>query len=210
MFDLYLAEALTLLMVHTLAVISPGPDFALTIKQTIVHGKRAGLMTALGVALGICVHISYSVLGLGLIIAQSEQLFFIAKCIGTLYLTYIGFNLLRSKKQSTSDMETEIQPQIQRHNFVFSGFLCNLLNPKATLFFIAIFSSIISAETPLSIQACYGVVIFISTLTWFSFIAYFFSNEKIRHKFLQRQHLFERFMGIALLSFAAKLALSAP
>ena len=211
MFDLYIAEALTLFMVHSLAVVSPGPDFALTMKQSIVHGKRAGLMTALGVALGICVHISYSILGVGLIIAQSEQLFFIAQCIGTAYLTYVGLNLLLAKKQSSPMEQMESVDQPFRHRgFLFSGFLCNVLNPKATLFFIAIFSSVVQAQTPLSIQYIYGVFIFISTLAWFSFVAYFFSNRNIREKFLKRQHIFERTMGVAILSFAAKLALSVP
>ena len=64
-------EFMTVALVHLLAVASPGPDFAVVVRESVAQGRRAGSWTALGVGCGIFVHVAYSLLGIGLIVSQS-------------------------------------------------------------------------------------------------------------------------------------------
>ena len=72
---MYWTEFLTVALIHLLAVASPGPDFAVVIRESVSHGRRAGLFTALGVGCAIFLHVAYSLLGIGLIVSQSLLLF---------------------------------------------------------------------------------------------------------------------------------------
>src|SRR4051794_31688078 len=87
---MYLAEFLTVALVHLLAVASPGPDFAVVLRESVTRGRPAGIFTALGVGSGIVLHVSYSLLGIGLLISQSILLFSLLKWLAAAYLIYIG------------------------------------------------------------------------------------------------------------------------
>lgn len=205
MFAPYLDEFLMLSLVHFLAVIAPGPDFAVVIRQSISFGRKSALITSLGIGAGISVHILYTLLGIGFIITQSETAFMVAKISGGLYLAYIGFNMLLSKPQKQTDIDTE--PNQHKGAFML-GFMTNLLNPKATMFFLAIFTAIVSIDTPLAVQSIYGIWIALTTALWFSLVSLFFSQQSVRAKFVSHGYIFERVMGVILLLFAARLGWS--
>ena len=95
----YWMEFLTVALVHLLAVASPGPDFAVVVRESVTQGQRAGLWTALGVGSGIFVHIAYSLLGIGLIVSQSILLFNLFKWLAAGYLVYLGWKALRARPQ---------------------------------------------------------------------------------------------------------------
>lgn len=139
----YWPEFITVALVHFLAVASPGPDFAVMLRQALCQSRRNALLTAVGIGTGILIHVGYSLLGIGLIIQQSLVLFSILKIIGALYLTWIAIQCLRSKAGGIH-VETE-NGELQSGLAAFRlGFLTNTLNPKATLFFVSLFSVIIS------------------------------------------------------------------
>jgi len=205
----YLHEFLMLTLIHFLAVISPGPDFAIVLRQSISFGRKTAIITSLGIGAGIAVHVIYTLLGIGLLISQSAYLMLSAKVLGATYLTYLGINLLRSKasKDQPSSIKTDNNKEDQKKAFMI-GFMTNVFNPKATLFFLAIFSTIINPNTPLAIQLIYGVWIVVTTAAWFSLVSFLFSKESIRQRFVKQGYWFERVMGAILLAFAAKLFLS--
>jgi threonine/homoserine/homoserine lactone efflux protein len=89
-----------------------------------------------------------------------------------------------------------------------TGFLTNATNPKATLFFLAIFTTIISATMPLQIQALYGLWMCFVNALWFVIVALFFSSARVRLLFMRMGHWFERTMGVILILFAGRLILS--
>lgn len=205
----YINEFLLITLVHLLAVISPGPDFAIVIRQSISFGRKTAIITSLGIAAGISVHMLYTLLGIGLLITQSEMAFMAAKIIGTLYLCYLGVKLLFSKAVTGTDTEIKIDHDNNHHRRAFLiGFMTNLFNPKATLFFLSLFTTIVSRETPLLVQSVYGVWIALTTGLWFSLVSFLFSQQKVRAKFVRYGYLFERLMGGVLLLFAAKLAMA--
>ncbi|WP_277758845.1 LysE family translocator [Pseudomonas sp. A34-9] len=211
MYSNYLGEFLALATIHFLAVVAPGPDFAVTIRQSVRFGRLVGICTALGIGAGISVHVLYTLLGVGALMHTTPWLLTVAKVIGGAYILYLGVSLLRSKPKSALEGEKSSEdPVVEQTLFkAFStGFLTNATNPKATLFFLAIFNTIISAETPLQIQAFYGLWMCFVNALWFVIVALFFSSSKVRLLFMRMGHWFERTMGVVLILFAGRLMLS--
>ncbi|MGF0242355.1 LysE family translocator [Rhodococcus sp. IEGM1300] len=207
----YLGEFLALAIVHFLAVIAPGPDFAVTIRQSVRFGRLVGICTALGIGAGISVHVLYTLLGVGALMHTTPWLLTVAKVVGAAYILYLGVSLLRSKPKSVLEGENGTREAVAEQTLMkafTTGFLTNATNPKATLFFLAIFTTLISATTPLKIQMLYGVWMCFVNALWFVIVALFFSSAKVRLLFLRLGHWFERTMGVILILFAGRLILS--
>lgn len=207
----YLGEFLALATIHFLAVVAPGPDFAVTIRQSVRFGRWTGICTALGIGAGISVHVLYTLLGVGALMHTIPWMLTLAKVIGGAYILYLGISLLRSQPKSVLEGEKEAdEPLVEQTLFkaFTTGFLTNATNPKATLFFLAIFTTLVSSTTPLAIQALYGVWMCCVNALWFVIVALFFSSNKVRLLFLRMGHWFERTMGVILILFAGRLILS--
>lgn len=133
---MYWPEFLTVALIHLLAVASPGPDFAVVVRESVAHGRKAGTYTAMGVGTAIFLHVGYSLLGIGLIVSQSIVLFNALKWAAAAYLLYIGIKALRAKPASAGDAPVNVVAGERTARGAFtSGFITNGLNPKATLFF---------------------------------------------------------------------------
>jgi RhtB (resistance to homoserine/threonine) family protein len=206
----FLAQFLTIALVHLLAVVSPGPDFAMVTRNSIIYSRKVGIYTSIGIAVGIMVHVAYCLLGIGLVISQSIILFNIVKFIGAGYLLYIGYKSLRAKPAQSVEASSEtVQKDCIGLWAAFKiGFLTNALNPKATLFFLALFTQIIDPATPKIIQLAYGIETMIITFVWFALVSLFFSNLFIRRKIGKVQHYVERVTGAVLIALGIKVALA--
>ncbi|GLZ86650.1 lysine transporter LysE [Metapseudomonas resinovorans] len=206
---MYWTEFLTVALIHLLAVASPGPDFAIVVRESVAHGRRAGTWTALGVGTGIFVHVAYSLLGIGLIVSQSIMLFNALKWAAAAYLLYIGIKALRAKPADPVAAEAALMAgERSPRGALVTGFVTNGLNPKATLFFLSLFTVVINPHTPLAIQAGYGVYLAFATAAWFSLVAMLFSQRRVRAGFARMGHWFDRLMGAVLVGLGIKLAFS--
>lgn len=206
---MYWMEFLTVALVHLLAVASPGPDFAVVVRESVTGGQRSGSCTALGVGSGILLHVAYSLLGIGLIVSQSIVLFNLFKWLAAGYLLYLGVQALRAQPAKVVDLtqETAVQARSGRRAFV-TGFITNGLNPKATLFFLSLFTVIIDPHTPLVVQALYGVYLAFATALWFCLVAWLFSRARVRAGFARMGHWFDRVTGVVLIGLGVRLAVS--
>ncbi|MHA6638606.1 LysE family transporter [Stutzerimonas frequens] len=206
---MYWMEFMTVALVHLLAVASPGPDFAVVVRESVAQGRRAGSWTALGVGCGIFVHVAYSLLGIGLIVSQSIVLFNLFKWLAAAYLVYLGWRALRARPMSLEPVDTANAAVARTawRTFVI-GFVTNGLNPKATLFFLSLFTVVISPDTPLLVQAGYGVYLAGATALWFLLVAWLFSRGRVRAGFARMGHWFDRLTGAVLIGLGARLALS--
>ena len=204
---MYWAEFLTVALIHLLAVASPGPDFAVVVRESVTHGRRAGTWTAFGVGTAIFLHVGYSLLGIGLIVSQSIMLFNALKWLAAAYLLYIGFKALRASpaKPGSDEVQAATVERTPRSAFV-AGFMTNGLNPKATLFFLSLFTVVINPHTPLLVQAGYGVYLALATGLWFCLVAMLFSQQRVRAGFARMGHWFDRAMGAVLVALGIKIA----
>lgn len=209
----YLAEFVSLATIHFLAVVAPGPDFAITVSQSVRYGRRVGIFTAIGIGCGISVHVGYTLLGVGALLHASHNLTIAAKILGGIYLIYLATSLLKAKPaiNKKDDLNNETRQTVSSptiYQAFRTGFFTNATNPKATLFFLAIFTTLISASTPMSIQIAYGVWMCAVNAIWFVMVSMLFSQEHVRAGFMRIGHWFERLMGVIIAVFAAKLMLS--
>lgn len=204
---MYWMEFFTVALIHLLAVASPGPDFAIVVRESVAHGRRAGVFCALGVGTGIFVHVAYSLLGIGLIVSQSIVLFNALKWLAAAYLLYIGFKALRAQPAASGAVEEQAAAPARTPRGAFvTGFVTNGLNPKATLFFLSLFTVVINPHTPLLVQGGYGVYLAVATALWFCLVAMLFSQQRVRDGFARLGHWFDRLMGAVLVGLGIKLA----
>lgn len=167
----------TIAALHLFAVMSPGPDFALIMRQSIIYGRKASIVTSIGIGIGILFHIFYCIIGLGYIISEHESLFIIIKLTGALYLIFIGYKSLTTKSEIKIDKKTnDISPSV----FISftTGFLTNILNPKATLFFLSLYTFIVNEQSNFTIQLFYGIWMSAVTTLWFCLLSIILTNEK--------------------------------
>ncbi len=194
-------------LAHLLAVASPGPDFAIVLRQSLRHGRRVAIWTSAGVATAILLHVSYSLLGIGLLIRSSEVWFGVFKFAGALYIAWLGVAALRARPRAAAgaDGARTVDEPAPRRAFA-TGFLTNALNPKVSLFFLALFAMVISAHTPKLIQAGYGAWTAVATFGWFVFVSVLFTRPAVSRVFLSHGHWIDRALGLVFLGFAASLA----
>lgn len=202
---------LALVSIFGVAVIAPGPDFVVAVRTSLLYSRKAGLWTALGFALGVGIHVTYTIVGFAAVISQSVLMFSIIKYAGAAYLLYMGWKALRSQGSSESMMDISAvssQQTMSARKALLSGFLTNALNPKATLFFLAMFSQFLTPETPLNVQVFFGATCMIMVWAWFSFVAMGLTVPKIRATFLRFSKWIDRICGGLFIALGVRLALS--
>lgn len=212
--DIFLTQWMTLIVVFSFALISPGPDFVIAVRNAIVYSKRVGFLTAAGFAAGVLVHVTYTVFGIAAIIAQSVMMFNIIKWAGAAYLAYIGFKALRSNGMGKQAIENATlegkdgKQSLSDWSAFRVGFLTNILNPKASLFFLAIFSQIIKPETPFIWQSVYGLTCALMCFAWFSMVTLVLNQGAVRNMFLKASKWIDRTCGALLIALGVKVALA--
>lgn len=203
---------ITIGSIALLGAMSPGPDFAIVSKNTLCHGKKAGLYTAFGVGGGFFIHIAYTLAGIGLVIAQSIVLFSIVKYIGAAYLLYLGIQLLRTKRNDTIETRANdigIHKSTMSNKEAFrQGILANVLNPKVTLFFLSVFTQVIDPSTHFFIQLGYGIETALIVTLWFSLVVLMLSHTQVQKVFQQWKWYIEKMLGSVLVFLGVRLAFS--
>lgn len=195
----------SVLLIHLFAVMSPGPDFVMALRNSLTYSRKTGIYTAIGFGLGIGIHVFYCVFGLAIIISTSELVFNIIKYLGVAYLTYIGVVSIYSKTKDINVGGDAHKIDISTFKAIRIGFLTNVLNPKATLFFLSLFTFVIGPNVPKSIAWVLGVMMMINTAIWFSFVAIFFTQARIRSLFNKYQKAFNLVFGVLLIAIAIKI-----
>jgi len=204
----YLAELAGVMAVFSFAIVAPGADTAMVMRQSLVHGRRAGILTAFGVGTSLLFHLTYTILGLGLIVSQSLLLFSVVKWAGAAYLTYMGIMALRSPAPELPKAgETPSGPMGDGRAFGL-GFLTNALNPKPILFFLSLFSALVSHETPALVKGGYGLVMATCLILWFSAVSCFLTTPRVRAAFVRAGLWINRVTGAVFIAFGVRLALS--
>jgi threonine/homoserine/homoserine lactone efflux protein len=163
-----LDQVLVVAGITLLVMISPGPDMVIVVRNTVIGGRGAGLRTSCGVLTGNLVHIAYCAIGIGWLISQSILAFSILKYAGAAYLVYLGLKSLLSR--GAAPEAAPRRPARGRTWFV-QGFLNNILNPKGTLFYLGVFTLVITPETSVpGVLLLVAVMMAISASFWLCFV----------------------------------------
>jgi RhtB (resistance to homoserine/threonine) family protein len=204
----FFADWLTILSIGIVVVVAPGPDFAITVRNSLSYSRRTGILTAVGIFVGNLVHAGYCLVGIGAVIARSILLFNLLKWLGAAYLIYIGIKSLQAQPQPVNLAERLQSRDISRWMAFRIGFLGNLLNPKATLFSLALFTQLIRPGTPVSVQALYGLTVPVLALVWFALVASLISHRSVKTVIRSISHWIERVTGAVLILLGLRLAIA--
>jgi threonine/homoserine/homoserine lactone efflux protein len=194
---------------YTLAVLvltaSPGPSSLLCMTKGVTAGWRSAAITALGSLTAITCIMTLSFTGLGVVIASSEWVFSLIKWAGAAYLIYLGVLCLMSKQESYAKAKEESQTATRSH--YLSGFIVGASNPKAIVFFTALFPQFIATDAPLMPQ----YLIFASTfvvmeLSWLLFYAYLGARSSNWLLAKGRAKVFNRLTGGVFIGAGALLS----
>jgi RhtB (resistance to homoserine/threonine) family protein len=205
----YLIELASLMAIFSFAIVVPGADTAMVMRQAIVHGRKAAILTSFGIGTALMFHVTYTILGLGLIISKSIMLFNVIKWAGVAYLIYIGIQSLRAGSTDLDTGAVEVSekgaPQSAFKGFAL-GFMANALNPKPVFFFLSIFSTVVSHDTPAAVKLGYGLVMASCLIAWFVAVSFFLTTPAMRAAFGRASKWINRASGAVFIAFGLKLA----
>jgi len=162
-----------------ISVAIPGPDFLLVFQTSLRKGKKAGVLSAFGIASGLVVHGAFATVGLSALLLKSAQAFEIVKWLGALYLVYLSFGLIvdliktgGTQNEELGNTEQQIVESVSKKRYVLRGFLTNVLNIKAALFYVAILPQFAISTQSIQLQlAIFSVIQVVMAFLWFSTLA---------------------------------------
>ncbi|MBS9475897.1 LysE family transporter [Ancylobacter radicis] len=206
----YFSEFATLMAVFAVVIVAPGADFALVVRQSVVHGRKVALVTSFGIGASLLFHISYTILGIGLIVSQSLALFALIKWLGVAYLVYLGIRSFFEKPMNFDERalaaDAGTAGRVSLPACFGMGFLTNALNPKPVLFFLSLFSAMVSPQTPVPVIFLYGIGMASALIAWFAGVTLFFTNPAVRARFAAGGRWFNRVTGATFVLLGLRLA----
>lgn len=190
--------------------LTPGADTMYILGRSISQGKKAGILSALGIASGALIHCLFAVLGLSILLAKSALAFQIVKYVGAFYLIYLGIKMLISSSKASFEL-TEKASNVNFRKIYLSGILTNLLNPKVAFFFLAFIPQFINeaySNSPIPFLVL-GLTFITTGTIWCLILAFFSSklSEKIRANYRFKIWL-DKITGSLFIVLGIKLALS--
>lgn len=199
--------SLLVITISTLGMLSPGPDFFLVIKNAVRYSRSVAMITVLGVLCGIITHMAYCVAGLAVVITTTPWLFHFLKYIGAVYLIWIGVQALRIKGSGSLNIELVVPQNISFKEAFTQGYLCNLLNPKATLFFLAIFTQVLDIHSSLGEKLWYAFIILILGVIWWPILVFLIRSAPVRSILTKMHQWVDKLLGVALIALGIKVGL---
>ena len=184
------------------ALILPGPDFVGVVRSSLTRGTAAGLLTTLGVTVGLGMYATLSLLGLSAVLVKYQWLTWAVRVLGGAYLVYLGIKLLRAKPAKMEDAAA--QGPLRGNAFLF-GFFVTLTNPKAVVLFASVFATAVTASTPGWLMAVMIGLVMASSLTWYSIVALFMSSAPVMRRFENARHWIERVAGASFVLIGGRI-----
>ncbi|AOK48536.1 lysine transporter LysE [Burkholderia sp. MSMB617WGS] len=192
--------------------VTPGPDTAYIVGRSVAQGRGAGLMSALGISAGCCVHVLACAFGLTAVLAASATAFTVIKIVGAAYLVYLGVRLMFSKQEPAAEQSAARRGADKSLRQLFTqGFLTNVLNPKVVLFFVSFFPQFVSADSDHKVLAflTLGAVFLAMSTVWSCTVAWVAGT--VTRRFAGKPGVkkwLDRGVGSAFVGLGVKLATS--
>ncbi|MDR9827757.1 LysE family translocator [Vibrio sp. FNV 38] len=192
----------TLATVHLIGLMSPGPDFALVVQNATRYGRETGVYIALGLSIGILFHSILSLTGVSYLIHQQPLLYTLIQLSGGSYLLYLGFGALlatwkniHSEKPSSGLHRSTLEINNNAQAFK-RGFITNILNPKALVFFVSLMSSLVPAQMSLVGKSAALFILWSISFIWFGALAWLLSTQRLQRKLLSATPYIDSLCGV--------------
>lgn len=198
----------SVLIVFTLAIVSPGPNFIMVVNTALSDSRRAGVYTSLGVATGSGLFALTGMLGLILVINSLPHFAVFVRIVGGSYLAWLGYNMIRSSRnqsQPDTDVQTDTVLVLQPLAAYRIGLLTNLTNPKAWAFYFSLFTLVMTPETPFWAKASLNLAMFVISFAWYASVAVLITDNRIRPIFLRVQPAVQSILGVVLIWLGGRL-----
>ncbi|WP_187488338.1 threonine export protein RhtC [Duffyella gerundensis] len=205
-----LALFLTVAVVHLVALMSPGPDFFFVSQTAASRSRKEAMMGVLGITLGIVVWAGVALMGLHLILQKMAWLHQIIMVGGGLYLLWMGWQLLRSARhQHKNPQQEEVTVELPKKGRSFlKGFLTNLSNPKAVIYFGSVFSLFVGDDVGAGERWGLFLLIIGETFAWFALVAAIFAMPWMRQKYQRVAKWVDGMAGVLFAGFGIHLIIS--
>ncbi|WP_295145916.1 LysE family transporter [uncultured Campylobacter sp.] len=196
----------TIMVTHFIALIVPGPDIFLILRTSLAHGFKQSVFACLGVGAGILVWIILTAFGLKTLFTLFPPLRLILMAFSVAYLLYLSIILLNSSRKGSSiNLGAKHELNASSLRFFTLGFLTNLSNPKAVLYFASIFSNFISDTSEASSVILLMTVIGVESMITFTLLGKIFSAKKAREIFLKNQRMLDGICSAVFAIFACAI-----
>jgi threonine/homoserine/homoserine lactone efflux protein len=190
------------------ALILPGPDFVGVVRSSLTRGTTAGLLTTLGVTIGLGFYAALSLLGLSAILVEYQWLTWAVRVLGGLYLAWLGIKLLRAKPAQPGEELAGSSGEMRGSPLLF-GFIVTLTNPKAIVLFASVFATSVTASTPFWLMALTVGLVMLSSLVWYTIVSLFMSSAPVMRRFQHARHWIERIAGASFVLIGGKIIVDA-
>ncbi|AIR70273.1 MULTISPECIES: threonine export protein RhtC [Dickeya] len=200
---------LTVALVHLIALMSPGPDFFFVSQTAVSRSRREALMGVLGITLGVLVWAAIALMGLHLLLERMAWLHRLVMIGGGLYLCWMGWQMLRSALRKREQQEGDVMVALpQRGKTFMRGFLTNLSNPKALIYFGSVFSLFVGDDVGAAARWGLFALISLETLLWFSLVALVFALPVMRRGYQRLAKWVDGLAGVLFTGFGIHLIIS--
>ncbi|MCS3454719.1 threonine/homoserine/homoserine lactone efflux protein [Aeromonas sp. BIGb0405] len=200
-----LTSWLALAAICVMGAISPGPSLALIIRNTVQGGQRHGVATALGHGLGVGIYALITALGLAILITQTPLLFDLIRYGGAAFLAWLGIKALLAKPQATGVEAGEHQSRGRQG--AFEGFMVAFLNPQLAIFFLALFSQFVHADTGWREGSIMMLTAGGIDALWYVLVALLLSRGPVLAWLKAKSSVIDKLSGLVLLGLALKVVL---
>lgn len=200
------AAFISVVLIHLMAAISPGPSFVMALRTAASEGFRTAAALALGFGLGAVLWATAAMAGLALLFEIVPLLFVGLKVVGGLFLVYIAVMMWRHAREPMA--ENDMQAPRSAGAAVRLGFLTFATNPKPAIFFGAVFVGLVPADTSLAMRCALIVAIFANETLWYLLVARIFSTARARSAYARMKTSVDRAFGGLIALFGVKIALT--
>ncbi|MCL1090699.1 LysE family transporter [Shewanella profunda] len=228
-----LSLLLTLALIHSIALISPGPDFAIMVKIATQQPRNTAVAAAVGISVAILAHTILSLTGVSLVIKSSHTLYLLVQILGASYLAWMGLGALRAalaifaKSKQTAGVNewaaegandsgsakatatlASLGTYMSPKQGFLTGFYTNLLNPKALVFFLTLFSALITPSVTVSTKVAAAMLLLFLSLMWFGFLAVMLSKAWVQLKLQRLTPIIDAVIGVIFIAVALAIVSS--
>ena len=188
-------------LAHLFAVMSPGPDTAIIIREVSLNKRRGGIFCALGIGVGILIHCYLAIFGISTLLLSNNIASDLISMFGSFYLIFLGISSFKSESKKFK------KSQFMSNSFI-NGFITNIFNIKAFVFFISLFSIILNEDISSIGKIFIPLYFAMATSIWFSFLTIVLTHENIQKRWEPVQEIINKIAGSILITLGCLILIN--